>query len=55
MEKTINVWKIMVGRRRRDHLKDLIIDGRIILKSFLNKYGMRVLTGFRVVSTGRLL
>jgi hypothetical protein len=32
--------------KARDHLEDLDVDGNIILKLILNKYGARVWTGF---------
>jgi hypothetical protein len=31
--------------KRRDHMRDLAIDGKIILKSILNKYGLGAWTG----------
>jgi hypothetical protein len=43
-------------RKERDHLKDIGLDGRIILKWTLNKYGGLVWTGFiwvRVRTGGR--
>jgi hypothetical protein len=41
----------------RDKLGALRVDGRIILKWILNKYGLRVLTGFnwfKLMSSGEL-
>jgi hypothetical protein len=38
--------------------RDLVISGRVILKWFLKKYGVRMWTGFiwlRIRSSGRLL
>jgi hypothetical protein len=41
--------------KERDHLEDLLVDGSIILKSILNKQGVRVWTGliwFRIGTDG---
>jgi hypothetical protein len=41
-----NAFKILVDNLKgRDHLEDLAVDGRIILKWILNKWGRRVCTG----------
>jgi hypothetical protein len=38
--------------RERDYLKDVGIDGRILLKWFLKKYNVRAWTGFIWLRTG---
>jgi hypothetical protein len=43
-----DVYKILaIKLNGRDHLRDLSIDKRIILKCFLNKQGVSVWTGFQ--------
>jgi hypothetical protein len=44
--------------KSRDHVQDLDVDGRIILKCILHKYGVNELAGFmwlRIKYSGRLL
>jgi hypothetical protein len=39
-----NSWRILGGKREeRDQLKDVVVDGRIILKWILNRTGGRLL------------
>jgi hypothetical protein len=50
-----NLFKVLViNQKGRDHLEDLVVDGKIILL----KYGGRVWTGFiwvRIGTSGELL
>jgi hypothetical protein len=46
-----NAYKMMFGKYegkvQLDNLKDLAIDGKIILKWVLDKWGLRLSTGFK--------
>jgi hypothetical protein len=43
-----NAYKIKLGNlKRRDHLRTLSVEGRIILKRIINKQGMAVWTGLK--------
>jgi hypothetical protein len=40
-------YKIFMGKsKEKDHLGDLGVERRLMLKGILNKLGVRVLTGF---------
>jgi hypothetical protein len=41
-------YKVLVGKRERDHLKDLCMDGRKILKWDLKKQNVRDMEGLHV-------
>jgi hypothetical protein len=59
MEEMRNAYKILVESLKvRDHLEDLGLYGKIILKWLIRKQGGRVWTGiiwFRIDTVGRLL
>jgi hypothetical protein len=40
------IWKLSEISKGRDNLRDLAINGKIILKKILNKQGMRMWTSF---------
>lgn len=42
----VNTKYYLVNPKGRDHLLDLAIDERIILKWALNKYSVKIWTGF---------
>ena len=51
-------WVLVVNVREEDHLEDLSVVGRVILKRFLNKSFWRAWTGFvwlKIGPNGRLL
>jgi hypothetical protein len=53
-----NAHKILVGESEGDHLKNLDVDGRIILEWILEKYDGKLWTGFfwlRIGTIGRLV
>jgi hypothetical protein len=59
MEEMRNSCRILVGELEgKDNLEDLGIDGRIILRWSLEKWGLKVWTGFiwlRIQTSGGLL
>jgi hypothetical protein len=51
-------WRFFVGRPERDHLEDLGVDGRIVIKCIFKKYYGEAWTGliwFRLGTGGGLL
>jgi hypothetical protein len=49
----VNVCRLLVGKPEgRKHLKDLGIDGRIILKRACSRWHKRALIGFMYLTTG---
>jgi hypothetical protein len=53
MEETRNAYKILVGKRGgKNYSEDLGVDGRIILKWILGRWGGKVWTGFIWLSIG---
>jgi hypothetical protein len=49
-----NVYSILVRKSKEDYLKELVIDGRVVLEYVLKKVGMAAWPGFICSRQGRV-